>query len=156
MLTTNATLREEIHASAAEASFAAVAKSQFIAFFQNKGFTCAAESLQQLKATYNKMTVRFSVSDAKIACDQGHAICYLSFAPLNRCYKIAIGNIQQPANAGNEYTYTLLEDTFARTGSFRQKNNTFYSLEELLDVVFPKATSFTGAITLHSLFSFLF
>jgi hypothetical protein len=156
MLTTNATMPEEINMPAVEASFATAAKSQFIDFFQNKGFTCAADALQQLKATYNKMTVRLSVSDAKIASDQGHAICYLSFAPLNKRYKIAIGNIKQVAASGNAYTYTLLEDTFARTGSFREKNNTFYSLEELLNVVFPKATSFTGAITLHSFFSFLF
>ncbi|TKK70187.1 hypothetical protein FC093_05405 [Ilyomonas limi] len=155
MLTTNAIVPEEINAPTAETSFAATAKSQFIAFFQSKGFACATDALQQLKATYNKMTVRFSISDAKIASDQGYAICYVSFSPLNRRYKIAIGNIQQ-AQAGNEYAYTLLEDTFARAGSSRQKNSTFYSLEQLLDAVFPKATSFTGAITLQSFFSFLF
>ena len=155
MLTLNETLTEEIVAPT-EGGFAAVAKSQFIAFFQNKGFACATDALQHIKATYKKFTVRFSVSDPKIASDQGHAVCYLSFAPLNKCYKIAIGNSQQTSATSNAYTYTLLEDTFAKTKSFQQKNITFYSFEELLDAVFPKATSFTSAITLQSFFSFLF
>jgi len=161
MLTSNDTLlaqapTEDVIMPAIEADFAAAAKSQFISFFQNRGFSCATETVQQLKATYNRLTVRFSVSDAKIASDQGHAICYLSFAPSNRRYKIAIANVQEAQNTGSAYTYTLLEDTFARTGSFRQKYDAFYSLEELLNVIFPKATSFTSAITLHSFFSFLF
>jgi hypothetical protein len=138
--------------AAEETGFAAVAKSQFVNFFQSKGFTCAADALQQMKATYKKLTVRFSVSDPKIASDQGHAVCYLSFAPLNRRYKIAVSN----QAAGKAYTYTLLEDTFSKTGSFNQKSITFYSLEELLNTVFPKASSFSTAITLQSFFSFLF
>lgn len=144
---------EEASVATTGSNFVSTAKNQFISFFQNKGFTCAADAMQQIKATYNKWTVRFSVSDPKIASDQGHAVCYLSFAPLNRCYKIAIGNIQQ---AASNYTYTLLDDTFAKTASSKQKSTTFYSLEELLNAVFPKATSFTSAITLQSVFSFLF
>jgi len=160
MLTLSETLpaqvsNEEVNVPAAAVSdFASTAKNQFIAFFQNKGFTCVTDAMQQLKATYNKFIVRFSVSDPKIASDQGHAVCYLSFAPLNRRYKIAINNIQQAAN--NAYTYTLQEDTFVKTFGPRQKTTTFYSLEELLDAVFPKATSFTSAITLQSFFSFMF
>ena len=157
MLLPNKPISEEVNApGAAEAGFAAAAKSQFIAFFQRKGFTCASDALQQLKATYKKMTVRFSVSDPKIASDQGHAVCYLSFAPLNKHYKIAVGNIQQAQPDSNEYTYTLLDDSFAKSGSFMQRNSTFYSFEDLLNVIFPKATSFTGAITLQSFFSLLF
>lgn len=142
--------------AAADAGYVAAAKSQFITFFQGKGFACAADALQQLKATYKKMTVRFSVSDPKIASDQGHAVCYLSFAPLNKQYKIAVNPVQAAPAAGNAYTYTLLDDTFARTAASRHKNATFYSLEELLDAIFPKATSFTGATSLQSFFSFLF
>ena len=156
MLTFNETLpaqaayKEVMVPAAEEAGFAAAAKNQFISFFQRKGFTCAADALQQLKATYKKMTVRFSVSDPRIASDQGHAVCYISFAPLNKRYKIAVSNTTE----GNDYTYTLLEDTFAKTGSFNQKSITFYSFDELLDTIFPKATSFTSAITLQSFFSF--
>lgn len=154
MLLSSDTLPEAIEVATPEANFAATAKNQFINFFQNKGFTCAADALQQLKATYNKMTVRFSVSDPKIAFDQGHAVCYLSFAPVNRRYKIAISNIQQ--SSGSAYTYTLLEDTFVRTVKTKHITTTFYSLEELLNTIFPKATSLAGAHTLYSLFSFLF
>jgi len=160
MLTLNETLpaqvsSEEVNVSAtAGPDFASTAKNQFIAFFQKKGFTCAADAMQQLKATYNKFTVRFSVSDPKIASDQGHAVCYLSFAPLNRRYKIAISNVQQAS--GSAYAFTILEDTFVRQPGSRHKNTIFYSLEELLDAVFPKATSFTSAITLNAFFSFLF
>lgn len=154
MLTSNEKLSEAI--PAAEVSIATNAKKQFIGFFQSKGFTCAADSLQQLKATSDKMIVRFSVSDPKNASDQGHAVCYLSFAPINRRYKIAIGNMQQTSTNGNAYTYTLLEDTFVRTVNAKQKSTTFYSLEELLNTLFPKATSFASAITLQSFYSFLF
>src|SRR3954467_3453425 len=149
MVTLNETLpaqasTEEVNVSAtAGFDVASTAKNDFIAFFQNKGFTCITDAMQQIKATYNRLTVRFSVSDPKIASDQGHAVCYLSFAPLNRRYKIAINNIQQAASSA--YTYTLLEDTFVKNPAARHKDTTFYSLEELLDAVFPKATSFTGA-----------
>ena len=160
MLTLDKTLpahssNEEVHVPATAVSdVASTARNQFIAFFQNKGFTCVTDAMQQLKATYNRLTVRFSVSDPKIASDQGHAVCYLSFAPLNKRYKIAINNIQQAASSA--YTYTLLEDTFVKTPGARHKNNTFESLDELLDAVFPRAASFTSAITLHHLFSFMF
>jgi hypothetical protein len=147
---------EEINAPAAGPDFISIAKKQFISFFQNKGFTCVADAMQQLKATYKKLTVRFSVSDPKIASDQGHAVCYLSFAPLNKCYKIAIGNIEQDKPAESAYTYTLMEDTFAKTAGSKQKSATFYSLEELLNTVFPKAASLTGSFALQSFFSFLF
>src|SRR5689334_23175547 len=110
-LPTQASYEEVIAHAAEKAGFAAAAKHQFIAFFQNKGFNCVADAQQQLKAIYKKLVVRFSVSDAKIASDQGHAICYLSFTPLNKQYKIAV------SNAGNAYTYTLLQDTFARTAT---------------------------------------
>src|SRR3954466_15625553 len=120
MLTLNGTLpaqapNEEVNVPAtAGCDFASTAKSQFISFFQNKGFTCITDAMQQLKATYNKFTVHFSVSDPKIASDQGHAVCYLSFVPLNKHFKIAINNnIQQAASSA--YTYTLLEDTFVKT-----------------------------------------
>lgn len=156
MLTSSEILTENINTPAGTPDFVAAAKSQFIAFFQSKGFTCTADALQQIKATCNKLTVRFSVSDAQIAADQGHAVCYLSFAPLNRRYKIAVSNVEQASATGNTYTYTLLEDTFARTASARHTTNTFYSLEELLDTIFPKATSFSGARTLQSFLSLLF
>ena len=108
MLLSNETLPtpasyEEVIAPAEKAGFAATAKHQFTAFFQSKGFDCMADAQQQLKAIYNKLTVRFSVSDARIASDQGHAICYLSFTPLNKQYKIA--ELNAP---GSENTYTLL------------------------------------------------
>src|SRR5207253_8751355 len=125
-------------------------------FFQNRGFTCVADAMQQLKATYKKLTVRFSVSDPKIASDQGHAVCYLSFAPHNKRYKIAIGNIEQDKAAESAYTYTLMEDAFAKTSGSNQKSATFYSLEELLNTVFPKASSITSSFALQSFFSFLF
>jgi hypothetical protein len=147
---------KQIDTPAAGADFISTAKKQFISFFQNKGFTCVADAVQQLKATYKKLTVRFSVSDPKIAADQGHAVCYLSFAPLNKRYKIAIGNIEQDKPAENAYTYTLMEDTFAKTPGSKQKSATFYSFEELLNTVFPKTASLTGSFVLQSFFSFLF
>lgn len=162
MHTSNQTLAAQVSQpevktpAAADAGYVAAAKNGFVTFFQGKGFACAADALQQLKATYKKMTVRFSVSDPKIASDQGHAVCYLSFAPLNKQYKIAVNPVQHAPAAGQAYTYTLLDDTFAKTAASRQKTATFYSLEELLDVVFPKATSFAGATSLQSMFSFLF
>src|SRR6059058_5793670 len=100
-------LHEEVNVSSAGSSFISTAKNQFIAFFQSKGFTCVSDAMQQLKATYNKLTVRFSVSDPKIASDQGHAVCYLSFAPLNKRYKIAISNTPQDTPSSNAYSNTL-------------------------------------------------
>ena len=141
---------KEVIVPAAKDDFAAVAKNQFITFFQNKGFNCVADAQQQLKATDNKLTVRFSVSDARIAYDQGHAICYLSFVPLNKRYKIAV------RSTGKTYAYTLLEDIFARNATARQKESSFSSLEELLNVVLPKTTSIAGTTMLQSFFSFLF
>ena len=75
-----------------QAGFASVTKNQFISFFQGKGFRCAEDAQQQLKATYSKLTVRLAMSDPQVASDQGHAIYYLSIAPLNKRYKIVVGS----------------------------------------------------------------
>ncbi len=98
MLSPNVTLSvqplaEETTLSAtAPIGFAPATKNAFVSFFQGKGFRCMEDAQQQLKATYSRLTVRLAMSDSQVACGQGHAIYYLSIAPLNKRYKIVVEN----------------------------------------------------------------